>query len=493
MANGNLNNDHVAEKQALLAAVKRREQSLQVLKRELHEIERALASLRAREQQIVLLGDVCQSLERLDSAGGSQLLWKGEGTAEVLRAARGQIDEHRNAVQRAESRRDKLLANIRDQGDDLESLRVELFEAAEREQRRANQWVIERNPGEVPAQDTVMPWARSSSEDRRYRWSLVFTVIAAGGLAYAVSLISVPAKERPKQLQLPERMARLVREEREPPPPPKPIEEPVEEEEIPEPEPELADEQAPTDEPEPETEVAVLSEQEVKEKVKTQGILAFRESFAKRANLNTTVQLGSQARVRAVDDDAISRPQRSMVTSNAPGLESGINLADISRDVPEESVVASVEVARVASTIETDGTFERPQVSAARAGRTDEDIQIVFDRYKSALYRLYNRELRRDPRLRGQMVLKLTIEADGSVSSCELQSSNMNAPQLAQLVIVTRMLCTKRISAKVLSSELLLKFVIFEPPCQLTRLPSFISVSGVASQTIWPASVSSSI
>ena len=71
----------------------------------------------------------------------------------------------------------------------------------------------------------------------------------------------------------------------------------------------------------------------------------------------------------------------------------------------------------------------------ARAGRTDEDIQIVFDRYKSALYRLYNRELRRDPRLRGQIVLQLTIEADGSVSSCELQSSNMNAPQLVQQVI----------------------------------------------------------
>ena len=27
-------------------------------------------------------------------------------------------------------------------------------------------------------------------------------------------------------------------------------------------------------------------------------------------------------------------------------------------------------------------------------GRTDEEIQIVFDRYKAALYRLYNKELR---------------------------------------------------------------------------------------------------
>ena len=281
-----------------------------------------------------------------------------------------------------------------------------------------------------------MPWARRSSEDRRYRWSLVYTVIVTSALAYAVTLVSIPDAERPKQIQLPERMARLVREEREPPPPPpQPVEEPAADEEVPEPD--LADEQTPEQPPEPveEPEVPVLSEREVKEKVRTQGILAFRDSFANRATLNTTAQLGSRARVRDVDDDAIDRPQRSMVSGNAPGLDSNIDLGNISRNVDEDTAVANVEVARVASRIETAGATERPQASAALAGRTDEDIQIVFDRYKSALYRLYNRELRKDPRLRGQMVIKLTIEADGSVSSCELESSNMNAPQLAQQVI----------------------------------------------------------
>jgi outer membrane biosynthesis protein TonB len=63
------------------------------------------------------------------------------------------------------------------------------------------------------------------------------------------------------------------------------------------------------------------------------------------------------------------------------------------------------------------------------------EIQIVFDRYKAALYRLYNRELRKDPTLRGQLVLRLTIEPDGSVSLCQLQSSNMDASVLAQQVV----------------------------------------------------------
>ena len=79
---------------------------------------------------------------------------------------------------------------------------------------------------------------------------------------------------------------------------------------------------------------------------------------------------------------------------------------------------------------------DRPK---ARGGpgpsRTDEEIQIVFDRYKASFYRLYNRELRNNPLLQGQMVMRLTIEPDGSVSMCVLQSTDMDAPDLAAQVV----------------------------------------------------------
>jgi hypothetical protein len=95
-----------------------------------------------------------------------------------------------------------------------------------------------------------------------------------------------------------------------------------------------------------------------------------------------------------------------------------------------------VSVGRATSSIAPAGGGDRPK---ARAGvgpsRTDEEIQIVFDRYKASFYRLYNRELRNNPTLQGQMVLRLTIEPDGSVSMCVLQSSNMNAPDLAAQVV----------------------------------------------------------
>jgi hypothetical protein len=67
--------------------------------------------------------------------------------------------------------------------------------------------------------------------------------------------------------------------------------------------------------------------------------------------------------------------------------------------------------------------------------RTDEEIQIVFDRHKAALYRLYNRELRGNPTLKGQIVLRMTIEPDGSVSLCEVKSTNMKSKQLSGHVV----------------------------------------------------------
>jgi hypothetical protein len=137
-----------------------------------------------------------------------------------------------------------------------------------------------------------------------------------------------------------------------------------------------------------------------------------------------------------------------MLTTNAPGSSGGINLASLSRNVGggggggggggSGSGMQGVQVGRATSSIASigGGGGDRP---LARGGlglsRTDEEIQIVFDRYKAAFYRLYNRELRKDPTLRGQMILRLTIEPDGRVSMCALQSSDMNAPELSAQVV----------------------------------------------------------
>jgi hypothetical protein len=137
---------------------------------------------------------------------------------------------------------------------------------------------------------------------------------------------------------------------------------------------------------------------------------------------------------------------RSLLTTNNPG-SGGINLASLTRSLGSRGGgrgtgggggggggtgdgMGGVTVGKVGRPIARIGGGDRP-LSHGGVGpsRTDEEIQIVFDRYKASFYRLYNRELRNDPTLQGQMVLRLTIEPDGSVSMCTLQSSDMDAPR----------------------------------------------------------------
>lgn len=73
--------------------------------------------------------------------------------------------------------------------------------------------------------------------------------------------------------------------------------------------------------------------------------------------------------------------------------------------------------------------------TARLAGRTLEEIQLVFDRNKAAFYSMFNRALRENPDLRGKVVVKLTIAPNGSVTACEMVSSELGDPDLEQKVI----------------------------------------------------------
>jgi len=195
----------------------------------------------------------------------------------------------------------------------------------------------------------------------------------------------------------------------------------------------------------------------VKEKVGKAGILAFKDKFKSLAQDKVAPRLGADARYGAADD--VGRPSSiSSLTTSSPGSSGGINVASLNRSVGGgggggggggngsggrggsggggNGTGNGVQVARATSSINAVGGDDRPK---ARSGpgnaRTDEEIQIVFDRYKASFYRLYNRELRNSPTLRGQMVLRLTIEPDGSVSMCNLQSSDMDSPDLASQVV----------------------------------------------------------
>src|SRR5882672_1054090 len=181
-------------------------------------------------------------------------------------------------------------------------------------------------------------------------------------------------------------------------------------------------------------------------KVGNAGILAFKDKFASLAQDKVAPHLGSDARYNDADNGG--RPSSSSrLTTNTPGSSGGIDLASLNLKVGGGGGgghggggggdgMPGLPVGRATSSIAGIGGGERPLAHGGPGGsRTDEEIQIVFDRYKASFYRTYNRMLRNDPTLRGQIVLRLTIEPDGSVSMCRLETSDMNAPALADQVV----------------------------------------------------------
>jgi hypothetical protein len=433
-------NDTVSNDQEVLhTQLAQAHERLDGLVRDLRVVDQELENLSAERQQYELLREACDALDKLSELGVADLFW-GEQVAsdkgdEYVRRVRSRMRGFQQQLTEIDGRQQALTEKINQEQENIEFLEEDLFQAQQKEERRKLEWIVEREISQLPARKQVMPWARAGEDDKRFRKTLATSLLVSLLLSLLLPLIDLPIPDRWEVIEIPERLARLVREKRSLPPPSK-IEDKLPEETEPEP---VKEPLTPTDQPVlAEAPAAKPSPQKTKEKrLETKGILAFREKFSNLADSRPSPRLGAQARISSSGEAAAGRPERSMVTSQAPGSSGGINLAALSRDVSGGGgqQIAGVQLTRATSSIGAGGGYDRPLSNGIGAGRTDEEIQIVFDRHKAALYRLYNRQLRQDPTLHGQIVLRIRIEPDGSVSLCELQGTDMNAPTLSAQVL----------------------------------------------------------
>ena len=422
----------VSEQRQLANELARTRTKRASLEHELNEVEGELQDLAPQRERHHLVVEACASLEKLAAVGGDSLFWgadtSSQRAAEHLQAARARVAELGEWFGHMEGRQAALREKIQQHNDTIDALERALFEVQYEEEQLSYEWEIEREIDEQPRK-ALLSWTYTGEDDKRFRKSAWIALLVTLLLSAIVSQITLPPLVVDGQ-EVPQRVVRLLMEEK-PVPPPKPVEMPK---------PKVA-EKKPVEQPkvakaEPKIEELAPKEPEAKD----QGILAFREKLASAQDDQVVGKLGLQAQID--NSDYSGRAQRSMLTTNAPGSSGGINLASISRGVGNGNGkgggMAGVAVTRASSAISAVGTpgGDRPVAGdVGIPGRTDEEIQIVFDRYKSALYRLYNKELRRDPTLKGQVIIKLTIEPDGSVSMCELKSTDMNAPDLTAQVV----------------------------------------------------------
>lgn len=431
--------------QVLREKIARASTAVEALEARLREVDARLGEITAERRKFELLQSVCTSLEQLRVAGGSALLW-GEDAGRVdeealLRRGHEAFAGFSARLLQAEQARAEADADLEQGRLQLDDLEYELEQVREAEEDAKFEFVIEREQVRHAFRPAVMPWAARDEDRRRQRKILLvafLVMIVVGGVP---QLWKLPPTDRSKPVPVPERLVQMVKKKE----PPKPVEKPRITPQD-KPDEKVARKEEPK--PLPRDQATPVEKQQARARAETKGVLAFKESFSDLIDDAMPSSLGADARINNAGRQSLggapgngAAGSRSLIVSQAGGGSGGIANAGISRGgvgSGSGSAIAGSGLAtgRATSSIGTDmKEAARPLSKGAGPARTDEEIQIVFDRYKSALYRLYNRELRNDPTLRGKMVLALTIEPDGRVSSCRVQSTDLDSPALSADVV----------------------------------------------------------
>jgi len=407
------------------------------LEEELRVVDAELETFASDRQRFDALKSVLSALDRLGELKAGELFWAGlaeQQNAEAhMKRARNRVTLFEGDISGILEKKATLQGEINRCLDELAYLQEEVRDAYERDERREEEFSIDREISPVPNHSMAIPGDNDSESERRFRRSLLLALLFYILFGAVIRLWVLPPPERPVVAEVPERLVSMLRRE-----PPRPAPEPERPKE--ERKPEKNQQKVPEKQQEEQPKVVASETETARSKAESTGVLAFKESFKGMLEEAPAARLGSEARInnQAVTAAGQARPSRSLVAmQSAGGYSGGISNSGISRNIGNGngSRIGGVGFTRVENTVVGQGGDARPLSSGPGPGRTDEEIQIVFDRYKAALYRLYNAELRKDPTLRGKMILRITIEPGGEVSSCTVQSNDLDSEDLVSQVV----------------------------------------------------------
>nr|WP_255771582.1 AgmX/PglI C-terminal domain-containing protein [Microbulbifer guangxiensis] len=404
-----------------------------LLEEEQSQIDAQLAALEEEQVKYDLLSEISERLGQLEDMKAGELFWaesyREDNSERVIERIHRSVGKHNARVELLQEQRRRVHEQIEDCEEDLFGL-DERADMLRREAEEAQyEFEVTRDLELSDGRISVMPWHKNGEDERRYRLCLFASLLFALMLGYLVPLWQVPEPED-EVVEIPERLAKLVIEKKaKPKPPPEPEKPKQKDEKTPEPKQEVAKE-----EPKP----TKAENKPERTRAQRAGVLAFKDNFQDLIQDDLDNRLGERTQLSTAGKRE-NRSQRSLITAQAKAGSGGINTAELSRNVGGTgTALDGVAFTRVSSGIGSEGDFageERPLSDGVGPSRTDEEIQIVFDRYKAALYRIYNRELRNNPALQGRMVLKITIEPDGAVSMAKVESTDMDSPALNSNIV----------------------------------------------------------
>ena len=315
----------------------------------------------------------------------------------------------------------------------------------------------------------VLPWASGTDDDRRLRRIQRWLIGSCLLLCLVIPWLPVEPPAPPPEAEPPARVARMLLPPPAPvpavkPPPPAPVARtptpppPTRTAEKPRPAPaSVAEARNPVPDKRPGEALEAA-----RRKAQGVGLLAMSSQLQQLSGAPVAVQLaevkpgpgigsGSGPGVGAGTEAGV--PTRAMITATAARGTGGIASGGVSRDtgggglagrattLVEGSIGGgggggagggtgggSASSGSGTGAGKAGGAVQRS--GSGKASRSIEEIRLVFERHKGAIYALYNRALREDPSLQGKVVLELRIAPDGAVSAIRLVSSELKAEAL---------------------------------------------------------------
>ena len=267
-----------------------------------------------------------------------------------------------------------------------------------------------------------LPWSPTEEVESRFKKVLRIAFAVFAVLALTITFLPTPEKVKVTQPDISDRIVKLLIEKKPPPPPPPPpkVEQPPE---LPKPIPKVEAPKPPPPKPDA--------------REKAQNLLKFTDQLADLRD-NSLLDKAAQTKNLTGKVGETTASERSLITSKVGKSSGGINTAGLSRGYGGGAgSLTGHNTTQVTSAVlaaQADDGVKRGS-GATKAARSREEIELIFDRNKGAIYALYSRALRDKPDLKGKLVLELTISPSGEITRCTVVSSELNDPDLERKLV----------------------------------------------------------
>jgi len=287
----------------------------------------------------------------------------------------------------------------------------------------------------VTISEPNLPWV-DHQEDRSFRWIMTIMLVLFLSAGVVLNTIKLPEVVQKNLVDVSPRLAKLILEKQKVKPPPPKKEKPKE---VKKKEPEKKKEkpkEVKKKKPEKKKEVKKPDAREV---AKNAGLIALsddledlRESFALDDIVKPQQTSGKQEVKVATASD--------LLTASAQRTSGGIKTDTLNRTIKTNELTQR-QTTKVESKIEADGKkLAKASGTGTQKGtaakRSADEIERVFQQNKGGIFNIYNRALRKNPSLAGQVVVELTIAPGGQVTAVKILSSELGDEALERKLIL---------------------------------------------------------